>query len=189
MEELDKTNGTPAEGGADENKEGKLSFTQEELDLMLQKEGDRRVSQALKKQEGKMKEAAKLAKMSAEEQYQYELEQREKAIEEKERQLALAENKAEAAKQLAAKGISADLVQFVVAEDAETMNANIKLLDKYFKASVKAEVEKRLAGSSPKQNLVPEGTMTKKDLMSMNVRDLQRFKTVNPDEYNRLMKG
>ena len=189
MENLENKDATSVEGVDEQNKEGKLSFTQEELDLLLQKEGDRRVSQALKKQEGKMKEAAKLAKMSAEEQYQYELEQREKAIEEKERQLALAENKAEAAKQLAAKGISAELVQFVVAEDAETMADNIKLLDKYFKASVKAEVEKRLAGNAPKKNLVESGSVSKKDLLAMNVRELQLFKSQNPDEYNRIMKG
>ena len=42
--------------------EEKLTFTQAELDALLQKEGDRRVSQAMKKQEGKLKEAQKLAK-------------------------------------------------------------------------------------------------------------------------------
>ena len=167
--------------------EEKLTFTQSELDALLQKEGDRRVSQAMKKQEGKLKEAQKLAKMSAEEKYVYELEQREKAIEEKERQLSLAENKAEAAKILAEKGISAELVSFVVTDDAETMNANIKLLEREFKKSVKSEVEKRLAGATPKKNLAePEG-MTKKDLMSMNVRDLQEFKRQNPEIFTQIM--
>ena len=167
--------------------EEKLTFTQAELDALLQKEGDRRVSQAMKKQEGKLKEAQKLAKMSAEEKYVYELEQREKAIEEKERQLSLAENKAEAAKILAEKGISAELVSFVVTDDAETMNANIKLLEREFKKSVKSEVEKRLAGATPKKNLAePEG-MTKSDLMKMNVRDLQMFKNQNPEIFAQIM--
>lgn len=180
-----------------ENKQGqegteqeeKLTFTQAELDALLQKEGDRRVSQAMKKQEGKVKEAQKLAKMSAEEQYQYQLEQREKAIEEKERQLALAENKAEASKILAEKGLDVSLVEFVVAEDAETMAGNIKALEKAFKASVKREVEARLAGSSPKKNLADNEQMTKKDLMKMSVRDLQVFKNQNPDVFAQLMKG
>ena len=180
---LEQNTGTPTP----EVTEEKLSFTQAELDALLQKEGDRRVSQAMKKQEGKLKEAQKLAKMSAEEKYVYELEQREKAIEEKERQLSLAENKAEAAKILADKGISAELVSFVVTDDAETMNANIKLLEREFKKSVKAEVEKRLAGASPKKNLAePEG-MTKKDLMKMNVRDLQAFKNQNPETFAQIM--
>lgn len=172
---------------ATEQKEETLTFTKSELDALLQKEGDKRVTQAMKKQEGKIKEAEKLAKMSAEEKYVYELEQREKAIAEKERQLALAENKAEAAKILSDKGISADLVGFVVAEDADTMNANIKLLDKAFKASVKAEVEKRLSGTTPRKNLAEPETMTKKDLLSMNVRDLQAFKNQNPELVQQLL--
>ena len=176
--------------GATEQKEAteeKLTFTQAELDALLQKEGDRRVSQAMKKQEGKLKEAQKLAKMSAEEKYVYELEQREKAIEEKERQLSLAENKAEAAKILAEKGISAELVSFVVTDDAETMNANIKLLEREFKKSVKAEVEKRLSGTTPKKNLAEPEAMTKKDLLSMNVRDLQAFTNQNPELVQQLL--
>ena len=43
------------------------------------------------------------------------------------------------------------LVDFVVAEDAETMNSNIRLLEKAFKDSVKREVEKRLGSSAPKK--------------------------------------
>lgn len=178
---------TQGQGTETEQSEEKLTFTKSELDALLQKEGDKRVTQAMKKQEGKIKEAEKLAKMSAEEKYVYELEQREKAIEQKERELSLAENKAEAAKILADKGISAELVQFVVAEDADTMSANIKLLEKAFKASVRNEVEKRLSGNSPKKNLAPSESMTKQDLMKMNVRDLQIFKMQNPDEYNRIM--
>ena len=178
---------TQGQGTETEQSEEKLTFTKSELDALLQKEGDKRVTQAMKTQEGKIKEAEKLARMSAEEKYIYELEQREKAIEQKERELSLAENKAEAAKILADKGISAELVQFVVAEDADTMNANIKLLEKAFKASVKAEVEKRLAGTTPKKNLAePEG-MTKKDLMKMNVRDLQAFKNQNPETFAQIM--
>lgn len=186
MEEKLNAN-TQGQEKATEQNEETLTFTKSELDALIQREGDKRVTQAMKKQEGKIKEAEKLAKMSAEEKYVYELEQREKAIAEKERQLSLAENKAEAAKILADKGISAELVNFVVAEDADTMNANIKLLEKCFKASVKSEVEKRLAGNTPKKNLAePEG-MTKKDLMSMNVRDLQMFKNQNPEVFNQIM--
>lgn len=172
-----------------EQNEEKLTFTQAELDALIQREGDRRVSQAMKKQEGKLREAQKLAKMSAEEQYQYQLEQREKAIEEKERQLAMAENKAEAAKILADKGISPELVSFVVTDDAETMNANIKLLEKAFKASVRKEVEARLQGNSPKKNLASNDAITKQDLMKMNVRDLQIFKNQNPEVFAQIMSN
>ena len=63
------------------------TYTEEEVRELLQKEGDKRVTAAMKKAERKkeaaIKEATKLAQMNDEQKYQYELEQREKAIEEK----------------------------------------------------------------------------------------------------------
>lgn len=165
-----------------------ITMTQEELNALLQKEGDKRVSQALKtaekKNADKVREAQKLAQMSATEKYEYELQQREAAIEAKERELALAENKNEASKILAEKGLSLSLVDFVVAEDAETMNENIKLLDKAFKASVKAEVEKRLSSNSPKKNLPLDNTLTKEQFRKLSLADMQRLADENPELFN-----
>lgn len=165
-------------------------FTQEEVDALLQREGDKRVTEALRKAERKnaerVKEAQKLAQMNESEKYQYELEQREKAIEEKEKALALAENKNEASKILADKGLSLSLVDFVVAEDAETMNDRIKVLDKAFKESVKREVEKRLGSSAPKKNLPPDETITKEQAKKMGIRDRQQLLMNNPELYAKL---
>ena len=70
--------------GAENNNTEPKTYTQEEVDVLLQKEGDRRVTEALKtaerKNQEKVKEAQKLAQMNEQEKYQYELEQREKAI-------------------------------------------------------------------------------------------------------------
>ena len=166
------------------------TYTQEEVDALLQREGDKRVTEALKKAERKnaerVKEAQKLAQMNESEKYQYELEQREKAIEEKEKALALAENKNEASKILADKGLSLSLVDFVIAEDAETMNSNIRLLEKAFKDSVKREVEKRLGSSAPKKNLPIEDTITKDKAMKMGIRERQNLLNENPELYNQL---
>lgn len=166
------------------------TYTQEEVNMLLQRESDRRVSEALKKAEKKnaekVKEAQKLAQMNENEKFQYELEQREKAIEEKEKALALAENKNEASKILADKGLSLSLVDFVVAEDAETMNSNIRLLDKAFKDSVKREVEKRLGSSAPKKNLPPDETITKEKAKKMSIIERQNLLTNNPDLYAQL---
>lgn len=166
------------------------TYTQEEVNMLLQRESDRRVSEALKKAEKKnaekVKEAQKLAQMNENEKFQYELEQREKAIAEKEKALALAENKNIASKILADKGLSLDLVDFVIAEDAETMNSNIRLLDKAFKDSVKREVEKRLGSSAPKKNLPPDETITKEKAKKMNIIERQNLLTNNPDLYNQL---
>lgn len=190
MAELEKTN---VEVGAEEvTTEEVKTYTQEEVDALLQKEGDRRVSQALKKAEqknaDKMREAEKLAKMNEAEKYQYELEQREKAIAEKERELALAENKNEASKILAEKGIDLQLVDFVVAEDAETMASNISVLDRAFKHSVKIEVEKRLGSSVPKKNLPPDETLTVDKFKKMSLAEQSRLATENPNLYKELTK-
>lgn len=174
-------------GSAEEVVETK-TYTQEEVDALLQSESDRRVSMALKKAEQKnaekLREAEKLAKMNEADKYQYELEQREKAIAEKEKALALAENKNEASKVLADKGLSLQLVDFVVAEDAETMKANIDLLDKAFKASVKAEVEKRMASTTPKKNFIDTDAMTKEKFNSLSMLEQQRLIQDNPDLIN-----
>lgn len=166
------------------------TYTQEEVDKMLQSEVDRRITSALKKQaksnEAKIKEAQKLAQMNESEKFQYELEQREKAIEEKEKALALAENKNEASKILADKGLSLSLVDFVIAEDAETMNSNIRLLEKAFKDSVKREVEKRLGSSAPKKNLPPDETITKEQAKKMGIRERQQLLMNNPELFAQL---
>ena len=165
-------------------------YTQEEVDKMLQSEVDRRITSALKKQaksnEAKIKEAQKLAQMNESEKFQYELEQREKAIAEKEKALALAENKNIASQILADKGLSLSLVDFVIAEDAETMNSNIRLLEKAFKDSVKREVEKRLGSSAPKKNLPVEETITKEKAMKMGIRERQNLLNNNPELYAQL---
>ena len=181
MEETNKT------GSTEEVVETK-TYTQEEVDALLQSEADRRVSQALKKQEAKyqsqMKASEKLARMNEQEKYAYQLEQREAEIAERERQLSLAENKAEAVKVLADKGLNVSLVDFVVADDADTMKANIDLLEKAFKASVKAEVEKRLASSTPKKNFVDADTMTKEKFNNLSMLEQQRLINENPDLIN-----
>ena len=165
------------------------TFTLEEVQKMIQSETDKRVTQALKtaelKNNKKVKEAEKLATMSATEKYEYELQQREQAIADKERELTLAENKAAAASILADKGISATLVDLVVTDDADTMHDNIDKLDKAFKASVKAEVEKRLASNAPKSGL-SNNTITKESFNKMSLKDAQNLYKTNPELYKKL---
>lgn len=177
--------------GLDQNENtGAKTYSQEEVDALLQQETDRRVTAALKKQEQKnqqkLAEAKKLAAMDEQQRYEFELQQREAAIAEKEKELALAENKTEASKILNDRGIDLSLVDFVVAEDAETMMANIDLLDTAFKKSVKLEVEKRLAGGTPKKGLPLDKAITKEQFMKMSFMELSELKQNNPELYAQL---
>ena len=177
----------PIEGQPDQ--ESKM-YTQEEVDSLLQKEADRRVTEALKKVEKKKEaavaEAKKLAQMDAQQRYEYELQQREKAIEDKERELMLAENKNEAGRILSEKGISLELVDFVVAESADDMYANIQKLEKAFKNSVKAEVERRMSSSVPKKNLPLDTTITREGFAKMTLAQQAELYHTNPDLYRDL---
>ena len=189
---MDNTN-TNTNTGVDTTTENNTpkTYTQEEVDKLLQQEGDRRVTEALKKAEkknqDKVKEAQRLAQMNEQEKYEYQLQQREEAIKAKEKELSLAENKNEASKILSEKGISLSLVDFVVADDADTMKANIDLLTKAFNASVKAEVEKRLGSNNPKKNLQSEGSITKEQFRKMNIAQQSELFKTNPDLYKRLV--
>lgn len=185
MSEELNTNNTGAEQATETTTETK-TYTEEEVQALLQSESDRRVSAALKKAEQKnaekVREAQKLANMDATQKYEYELQQREAAIAAKEAELALSENKNVCAKILADKGLSLDFVEFVVDTEADAMNEKIKRVERAFKASVKAEVEKRLGSNAPKQNLPMDNTITKEQFMK--IKDpvkLMEFKNEQPE--------
>lgn len=189
MEQL--KNNIVENNGADNTATETKTYTEEEVQELLQRETDRRVTSALKKAEekniAKIKEAEKLAAMNEADKFQYQLEQREKAIEEKEKALALAENKATATTILAEKGLSPILVDFIVAEDADTMDSNIKILERAFKESVKMEVEKRLGSNAPKKGLPLEQTLTKDMFRKMSLSEQSKLYNENPEIYKQMV--
>ena len=178
MENLEtKTNETVEE----QVQEEKLTFTKAELDDLIQRKTQE------KKNADKVREAEKLARMSAEDKYIYELEQREKLIEQREQELILAENKNECAKILSEKGLSLDLVDFCVDTDAEAMSDRIKRLEKAFKQSVKMEVEKRLGSKEPKQNLPMNETITVEKFKKMSMAEMERLSKEQPELFKELI--
>ena len=66
--------------------------------------------------------------------------------------------------------------------------ANIDKLDKLFKAAVKAEVEKRLAGSAPKGNASANSAteITKESAKKMSLAELNALLEKNPELYNKI---
>lgn len=188
----DVTQNVEGQGQETVTQEENKTYTEAEVMELLQKETDRRVTEAIKKQErktnAKIAEAQKLASMNEAEKYEYQLKQREEAIAAKERELAMLENKNEASKILSEKGISLALVDFVVAEDAETMKSNIDLLDRAFKASVKAEVEKRLGSAAPKKNPAIDKQLTKADFAKLSYSDMMELKVNDPTLFAELSR-
>lgn len=171
------------------NEEGNFTLSQEQLSALIQSEGDKRVTQALKtanqKKEAEIKEAQKLAAMNEQEKFQYQLEQRESAIKEKELALTMAENKIAGLEILAEKGLSASFIDLVIDGKAEVMNERIGAIDKIFKDAVKSEVEKRIGGNAP-QMKTQSGTISKESFKKMSLAEQQNLYMTNPELYSSL---
>ena len=112
------------------------TYTEAEVQALLQQEADRRVSSALKKQqkqfESKMEEAEKLRTMDDNQRKEYEYQQKVQELERREHEFTITQNKLEATKVLSARGLPVEFVDYIVADDAETMMENINTFEKMF---------------------------------------------------------
>lgn len=167
------------------------AYTQAELEKLIQAESDRKVTLARSRWEkdtkSKLSEAEKLAKMSEEDKYKYQLAEKEKELAEKEREFALKENKISAMKVLSEKSLPADLVEFVISEDAETTMENIKKLDKHIKDAVAKEVKSRLSSATPTKGLpASAGEMTKEAFNKLTYGQKMELYQTNRELYNKL---
>ena len=129
------------------------TYTQEEVNALLQSEGDKRVSQALATQKKKYEKQISLASLDEVERAKVESNDRIAELEQQLAELQAERNKSEMKTALAARGLSPDFADILaVGDNVEDAQANIEALDKLFKTAVKVEVEKRLVGNAPKGN-------------------------------------
>lgn len=160
------------------------TYTEKEL----QSYADKRVSEALKTARGKFeaekKEAERLASMSAEERFNEEVNKRQAELDEREKKIAMLENKHTASQILAEKGISIALVDLVLADTAEDMNNRISLLEKEFNLCVQKEIENRLKGSTPTK-VDNKGGLTPEAFRKLPLAEQQKLFMSNPDIYNK----
>jgi len=165
----------------EENKEQK-TFSQSEFDSAISKMYEKFEEKFNKRAETARAEAEKLAQMSAEEKFKYQLEQREKELAEKEKNWILKENEYQCSQILEEKGLPIKFASFCVAEDADTMQKNISLFDSEFKKAVKLEVEKRLGSTNPKTGTIGlEQDMTKEKLAKLPYDQQMAYLKEHPD--------
>ena len=175
---------TGNEGG--QNDEVK-TYTQEEVMALLQKESDRRVTEALKKQAQKYEKQISLSKLDDNERAKAEKDNRIAELEEQLAQFHIEKNKSELKSVLASRGLSAEFADIVtISDDIEASQANIDKLDKLFKAAVKAEVEKRLAGNAPKGNGGTPAEITKESAKKLSMAELNKLAETNPELFNKI---
>ncbi len=95
-------------------------------------------------------EALKVAKMDEDSKASYEQEKAAKELADREAKIAARERKADALDILAKNDVPAEFVDILVGDTAEKTKANVAAFKGKFDAAVQAQVEKRLAGTTPK---------------------------------------
>lgn len=163
------------------------TYTQEEVLALLQSESDKRVQQALKTQEKKFQKQLSLSKLDGNEREKAEKDNRIAELEEMVKAFEIEKNRSELKSVLSSRGLSAEFADIVaIGDDIEQAQANIDKLDKLFKAAVKAEVEKRLAGNAPKGNNTSPAEITKETAKKMSLAEMNELAEKQPELFNRL---
>ena len=164
------------------------TYTAEEVAKLIQSEADRRTNQALAKQ--KKEYEKKMSLSNLDEQQRKDAEQQMK-IAELEEQLAafqIEKNRSELKSVLSSRGLSAEFADIIaINDDIEASQSNIDKLDKLFKAAVKSEVEKRLAGNAPRGN--GSGTpaeITKEMAKKLSMAELNKLAEEQPELFSKL---
>lgn len=180
--QVEETN--PTTTGAEEEK----TYSAAEVMALLQSESDKRVNQALAKQKKQYEKQLSLSKLDGNEREKAEKDARISELEEMLAAFQTEKNRSELKSVLSSRGLSAEFADIVaIGDDIETAQANIDKLDKLFKAAVKAEVEKRLAGNAPRGNALSNpAEITKEAAKKMSMAELNELATTNPDLFKKL---
>lgn len=169
-----------------ENQETK-TFTYEEVMALIQSESDKRTNQALAKQKKQYEKQLSLSKLDGDEREKAERENKIAELEQMIAEMNVERNKSELKSVLSSRGLSAEFCDILnITDDIEASQANIDKLDKLFKAAVKAEVEKRLAGNAPKGNGATGVEPTKDNAKKMSLAQMNELARTNPELYAKL---
>ncbi len=172
-----------------ENQETVKTYTEDEVIKLIQSEADKRVTEALKTQAKKHERELSLSKLDDSAREKAERENKIAELEEKLAQYEIEKNRSELKSVLSTRGLSAEFADIIVINDDLTQSqANIDKLDKLFKAAVTAEVEKRLAGSTPKGNANngASAEFTKENAKKMSLAEMNELASKDPDKFKQL---
>lgn len=139
------------------------TFTQAEVTELI----EQRLIREREKQKKAASEAEKLAKMSAQEQAEYQRDEYQKELEELKAKLARADIKETARAMLAADNISIpdNLISAIITDNADSTQQAIKGFAAAFKETVKTEVANRLKGNEPKAST--QSNITKAEILAV----------------------
>lgn len=149
----------------DDEKQEK-TFTRAELGKVIAAEKAKWEKDFEAKLEKEKSEAARLAKLSKDEREKEEENKRIKAIEEREKNVQMAELRIETKSELANSGLPESFVDFVLTEKAEDIQSNIANLKKHFDEELEKAVNSRLVQKQTKVG-TGGGSLTKAQIMEI----------------------
>ena len=163
------------------------TYTQEEVLKLIQSETDKRVTQALKTQQKKHEKEISLSKLDDNEREKAIKDNRIAELEEQLAQFNIERNRSELKSVLSSRGLSAEFADLInITDDIEASQAKIDALDKLFKAAVRTEVEKRLAGSAPRGNTGATAAITKESAKKMSIAEMNALAQSDPELFKQL---
>lgn len=156
------------------------TYTQEELDKLLQTEADKRVSQALSTARSKFEdelkekiakeksEAEKLSRMNEEERFKIELQKQQQAFEEEKKQFQRERMELETTKELAKLNLPTQFAKYLLDDKSEVVAENIKNFKTEWENAIQKEVESKLQGTTPKTSTTTSPKVTKEEFKKFN---------------------
>lgn len=165
------------------------TYTYDEVMALLRSETDK-LTQALRIQQKKHEKQLSLSRLDGDERAKAEKDNRIAELEEQLAAFQIERNRSELKSVLASRGLSAEFADIIsINDDIAASQANIDKFDKLFKAAVRAEVEKRLAGNAPKGNGANPVEITKEAARKMSVAQLSEFAATQPEAFKKLFEN
>ena len=153
-----------------ETTEADKTFTQDELDHIVQERVKRAVAKAQKDAEDKIKQAQsegeRLAKLTKDERAKEEEAKRLADLEAREKAIAVKELRIETQSLLSDEGLPIEFLDVVMADTAESVKENIASIRKVFDEAVEKRVNERLTQDKPRRGATA-GAMTKAEIMAV----------------------
>ena len=153
-----------------ETTEADKTFTQDELDHIVQERVKRAVAKAQKDAEDKIKQAQsegeRLAKLTKDERAKAEEAKRLADLEAREKAIAVKELRIETQSLLSDEGLPIEFLDVVMADTAESVKENIASIRKVFDEAVEKRVNERLTQDKPRRGATA-GAMTKAEIMAV----------------------
>ena len=173
-----------------ETTESDKTFTQDELDRIVQERVKRAVAKAQKDAEDKIKQAQsegeRLAKLTKDERAKEEEAKRLADLEAREKAIAVKELRIETQSLLSDEGLPIEFLDVVMADTAESVKENIASIRKVFDEAVEKRVNERLTQDKPRRGATA-GAMSKAEIMA--VKDVNERQKLIAENLELFRKG